>query len=98
MPETPEGKIQMAKIEQKLDDHIATQSIDMNEIKSTVARIEGKLDIKANNNDVERLGNEIRGKTDNNEFLYWRNLLVSGIIVSILLMLISIVLSIVFKG
>jgi hypothetical protein len=47
MPETFEGKIQMAKIEQKLDDHVATQTIDMNEIKSGVTRIEAKLDNKA---------------------------------------------------
>lgn len=55
MSDTPEIKIQMAKIEQKLDDHVSTQSIDMAELKTVTARIEAKLDIKANKDEVEKV-------------------------------------------
>lgn len=64
MPETNEGKIQMAKIEQKLDDHITTQNIDMNEIKGGITRIETKLDIKANKDEVDKISNALQAKAD----------------------------------
>lgn len=98
MPDTIEGRLELTKLTQKLDDHIAMQTVDMNEIKATTTRIEAKLDVKANRDDIKDIANEVNKKADRDEFLYWRNLLVSGIIVSILLLLISIFLSIYFKG
>jgi len=64
MPETNEGRIQMAKIEQKLDDHIQVQNTDMNEIKGGITRIETKLDIKADRDAVEKVAQNIDKKAD----------------------------------
>jgi len=64
MPESNEGRIQMAKIEQKLDDHIQVQNTDMNEIKGGITRIETKLDIKADRDAVEKVALNIDKKAD----------------------------------
>jgi hypothetical protein len=86
------------KLEQKLDDHIVSQASDMSEIKTGITRIETKLDVKADKDELAKVITATNAKADRDEFLYWRNLLVSGILVSILLMLISIALSILFRG
>jgi hypothetical protein len=44
VPNTNEGKIQMAKLDQKLTDHIENQRFDMDFLKGGQARIETKLD------------------------------------------------------
>ena len=63
-PETNEGKIQMAKIEQKLDDHISSQTCDMTEIKTGITRIETKLDVKADKDSVEKVASTLVTKAD----------------------------------
>ena len=67
MPESYEGKLQMAKIQQKLDDHISTQASDMSDLKTTMTRIETKLDIKANKDDIEKVNDAIVCKADREE-------------------------------
>lgn len=67
MPETNEGKIQMAQISQKLDDHIATQNSDMSEIKSGITRIETKLDIKADKDAIMKIDEAIKYKADKDQ-------------------------------
>lgn len=64
MPDTPEGKIQMAKLTQKLDDHIATQATDMSEIKTGLTRIEVKLDSKADRDAIDKLSQASEAKVD----------------------------------
>lgn len=64
MPETYEGKIQMAKLQQQLSDHEATQRIDMAEIKGGVNQIINKLDIKAGKDEVEKVAQAIELKAD----------------------------------
>jgi len=67
MPESFEGKIQMAKIEQKLDDHIVAQNSDMGEVKSSLTRIELKLDAKVNKDEVEKINQAMIHKADKAE-------------------------------
>ena len=64
MPETYEGKIQMAKIEQQLIDHVQTQNVDMSEIKNGITRIETKLDVKAGRDEVEKIALALESKAD----------------------------------
>jgi len=71
-----EELIKMSKLEQKLTDLEVSNTSDHTEIKNGVIRIETKLD----------------SKTDNNEFLFWRNLLVSGILLAIGLGVVSLML------
>lgn len=61
MPETFEGKMQLVELKTKLDDHIATQNSDMNELKATTIRIETKLDVKADKSEVKRLDDRFWG-------------------------------------
>ena len=64
MPETNEGKIQMAKLTQKLDDHVSQQNSDMSELKSGIVRIETKLDVKADKDEIDKVTLAIESKAD----------------------------------
>jgi hypothetical protein len=66
-------KERIMKLEIQLENHCTQQESDSKDIKGTLLRIEDKLD----------------SKTDNSEFLFWRNLLVGGILISIFLGVVS---------
>lgn len=95
MPNTPDGRIIMAKLDQKLTDHAQTQAVDMNDLKTTMSRIEAKLDIKANKDDVDKLASMAQSKADRDEVNNLRTDLQQmrqnqwGIIVAVLLALIG---------
>lgn len=67
MPETIEGRLELTKLTQKLDDHIATQALDMSELKATTTRIEAKLDIKTDKSETSKIAAEITGKADKSD-------------------------------
>jgi uncharacterized protein YacL len=96
LPETYEGKLEMAKISQKLDDHIVTQTINDQKVNETLARIESKLDTKASCDMVDNAVRDISTKADKADI---RQLQQNqwGLVVGILLALIG-VLAALIKG
>lgn len=62
MEQTERDKLIM--LNQKLDDHIATQNSDMNDLKSGMTRIETKLDYKAGKDDLDKLAAIASAKVD----------------------------------
>ena len=67
MPETNDGKIQMAKLQQQLTDHIQSNDSDMGEIKSGITRIETKLDVKADKKAVDKVADSLERKADKDQ-------------------------------
>lgn len=64
MTESYEGKLQLMELKTKLDDHSAQQAIDMNELKATTLRIESKLDIKSDRDEVAKVAAAVEHKAD----------------------------------
>ena len=58
----------LVSINQKLDDHIAQQCVDMNDIKTTMVRVETKLDVvtqgKADKAEIDRLAQVTSSKAN----------------------------------
>jgi len=63
-PDTNDGRERLVKIETKLDDHISAQACDMSEIKTGITRIETKLDIKADKDEIDRIAVAVHSKAD----------------------------------
>ena len=68
------------RMEQNSNEHADLKS-EIVEVKGSVKEINGKLD-KA-----------IEGKADKAEFLYWRNFLISGLFLSVIIAVVSLLIS-----
>lgn len=78
------------QMSQRLDDHCDSNHQELKDIKDGISRIEDKLDKKADKDITEKLITSLDRKADRDDFLFWRNLLVVGILVNIFLLLLGI--------
>jgi tetrahydromethanopterin S-methyltransferase subunit G len=82
-------EVKVAKLEQKVDD----VKEDQQDIKSGIGRIEKRLE-----NTITNIQAQLNNKADKDLFVFWRNLLVSGILLAIALGIITLCLEKYFRG
>lgn len=93
MPETTEVKL--AKLQQQMSDHCVSNDKNFEDLKERQIRMDTKLDIviqslngKADNKETS---DKIDTKADKEQFIFWRNFLVSGMGLAIFLAIIALV-------
>lgn len=96
MPAIFKPEIEIARIMQKLDDHIVTQTTDFSELKATMLRIELKLDSKAGKDELDKFISITSCKADKSDLQVLENRIWVAMLGS-LTAIVSAVLTYIFK-